>query len=56
MSQTLTLYVTPVVYIYMESIQEWLEGRRAERSSRKTIAQPAPSPDRDDELVAAGRG
>ena len=54
-SQTLTLYVTPVFYIYMESIQEWLEGRRAVRSSRKTIEQPEPSPDRDDELVAASR-
>jgi HAE1 family hydrophobic/amphiphilic exporter-1 len=28
-SQTLTLYVTPVFYIYMEHIQEWLKGRRA---------------------------
>ncbi len=54
-SQTLTLYVTPVFYIYMESIQEWLEGRRAARSSRKTIEHPEPSPDRDDELVAASR-
>jgi HAE1 family hydrophobic/amphiphilic exporter-1 len=28
-SQTLTLYVTPVFYIYMEIIQDWLKGRRA---------------------------
>jgi len=54
-SQTLTLYVTPVFYIYMESIQEWLEGRRAARSSHKTIEHSEPSPDRDDELVAASR-
>jgi HAE1 family hydrophobic/amphiphilic exporter-1 len=28
-SQTLTLYVTPVFYIYMERMQEWLYRRRA---------------------------
>jgi len=27
-SQTLTLYVTPVFYIYMELIQEWLKRRK----------------------------
>jgi HAE1 family hydrophobic/amphiphilic exporter-1 len=27
-SQTLTLYVTPVFYVYMEHIQEWLKRRR----------------------------
>jgi hydrophobe/amphiphile efflux-1 (HAE1) family protein len=26
-SQTLTLYVTPVFYIYMEQLQQWLKGR-----------------------------
>ena len=28
-SQTLTLYVTPVFYVYMEMMQDWLRGRRA---------------------------
>jgi HAE1 family hydrophobic/amphiphilic exporter-1 len=28
-SQTLTLYVTPVFYIYMEHLQDWLAGRKA---------------------------
>ncbi|MCX6553128.1 MAG: efflux RND transporter permease subunit, partial [Acidobacteria bacterium] len=28
-SQTLTLYVTPVFYIYMEHMQDWLAHRRA---------------------------
>ena len=28
-SQTLTLYVTPVFYIYMENMQDWLARRRA---------------------------
>jgi hydrophobic/amphiphilic exporter-1 (mainly G- bacteria), HAE1 family len=32
-SQTLTLYVTPVFYIYMENLQDWL-------ARRKTVAQP----------------
>ena len=32
-SQTLTLYVTPVFYVYMENIQDWLKRR-------KTVKQP----------------
>jgi HAE1 family hydrophobic/amphiphilic exporter-1 len=31
-SQTLTLYVTPVFYVYMEIIQDWLKGRRAAKA------------------------
>ena len=27
-SQFLTLYVTPVFYLYMERLQDWLRGRR----------------------------
>ena len=30
-SQVLTLYITPVVYIYMERFQAWWSGRRAAR-------------------------
>jgi HAE1 family hydrophobic/amphiphilic exporter-1 len=30
-SQTLTLYVTPVFYIYMERLQQWLADRKAAR-------------------------
>jgi len=30
-SQTLTLYVTPVFYIYMEQFQDWLAHRRTVR-------------------------
>ena len=33
-SQTLTLYVTPVFYIYMEKLQEWFKHRSAGRQDR----------------------
>ena len=42
-SQTLTLYVTPIFYIYMERFQEWLEHRKAVRSPASA---PAPTPAR----------
>jgi len=29
-SQFLTLYITPVIYLYLERFQEWLRGGRAE--------------------------
>jgi HAE1 family hydrophobic/amphiphilic exporter-1 len=32
-SQTLTLYVTPVFYVYMEIIQDWLKGRRVPKQT-----------------------
>ncbi len=38
-SQTLTLYVTPVFYIYMEHLQEWLAGRKtARKPAVETVA------------------
>ncbi len=33
-SQTLTLYITPVFYLYMEALGEWLRGRRPAVSVR----------------------
>src|SRR5216110_2089388 len=34
-SQTLTFYVTPVFYIYMEELQEWLGHRRRAKRARR---------------------
>jgi len=36
-SQTLTLYVTPVFYVYMEQMQEWFKRRK---STKKVTAEP----------------
>jgi len=40
-SQTLTLYVTPIFYIYMERLQEWLAHRGAARQPVTERDQPA---------------
>jgi hydrophobe/amphiphile efflux-1 (HAE1) family protein len=32
LSQILTLYTTPVVYLYMDRLNSWLEGRRGDRT------------------------
>jgi multidrug efflux pump len=33
-SQMLTLYTTPVVYLYFDRLQQWREGKRAQRRQR----------------------
>ena len=34
-SQVLTLYITPVIYLYMERLQEWLRGRKTRPAAVK---------------------
>jgi hydrophobe/amphiphile efflux-1 (HAE1) family protein len=52
-SQALTLFTTPVVYLYLERLSQWLRGRRkshplddahAARTERTAQAQPAAGP------------
>jgi HAE1 family hydrophobic/amphiphilic exporter-1 len=33
-SQYLTLYTTPVVYLYLDRLNKWLSGERAKAPSR----------------------
>jgi hydrophobic/amphiphilic exporter-1 (mainly G- bacteria), HAE1 family len=47
-SQTLTLYVTPVFYIYMENLQEWLARRK------KPAVEPVPSAVPENADIAVG--
>jgi multidrug efflux pump subunit AcrB len=41
-SQFITLYVTPVIYIYLDELQGWL-GRRTKRAAGRE-ATPLPAP------------
>ena len=41
-SQVLTLYITPVVYIYLDTIDSWLAGRRPARKPKRAEAQAEP--------------
>jgi HAE1 family hydrophobic/amphiphilic exporter-1 len=40
-SQTLTLYVTPVFYVYMEQMQDWFKRRRTVKEPILTSASAA---------------
>jgi HAE1 family hydrophobic/amphiphilic exporter-1 len=53
-SQTLTLYVTPVAYIYLDRLQQRLAGRRrAEEDEDRRGGVPR---DEHEELITVGRG
>ena len=40
-SQLLTLYITPVIYLYLESFHQWFLRKRAKRAAIQTAANPA---------------
>ena len=44
-SQMLTLFTTPVVYIYMDRLQSWIQGSRAR--GHAPVAAPTPAPQSD---------
>jgi multidrug efflux pump subunit AcrB len=41
LSQVLTLYTTPVIYIYLDRLQSWLFGQRHQVSSSAALPAPA---------------
>jgi HAE1 family hydrophobic/amphiphilic exporter-1 len=41
-SQLLTLYITPVYYIYMDSIQGWLRGAKRRKPIAEEVYEPEP--------------
>ena len=40
-SQCLTLYITPVIYLYMESFHQWFLRKRARRAAAQTGNRPS---------------
>ncbi|MGO9173177.1 MAG: efflux RND transporter permease subunit [Rhodomicrobium sp.] len=44
LSQVLTLYTTPVIYLYLDKLQNWLSGKEAAHKEPQRDGQPAPSP------------
>ncbi|HEX4507069.1 MAG TPA: efflux RND transporter permease subunit, partial [Alphaproteobacteria bacterium] len=42
LSQMLTLFTTPVVYLYLDRFGAWLRGERTDRGRRPVRMKPAP--------------
>ena len=43
-SQIITLYITPVVYTYLDGFQQWLSRRKTKKAAEPSAAEPSPSP------------
>jgi HAE1 family hydrophobic/amphiphilic exporter-1 len=43
LSQILTLYTTPVVYIYLDRLQSWMFGEKRKPAASGNTEQPAPA-------------
>ena len=43
-SQLLTLYITPVYYVYIEGARLWLAGRRTARAPQQGVHAPVEAP------------
>jgi HAE1 family hydrophobic/amphiphilic exporter-1 len=45
-SQLLTLYITPVIYVYLDKIEQWIAGAEEKRvrEAEGELAEPAPLP------------
>jgi len=41
LSQVLTLYTTPVVYLYLDRLQQWLDRRRTRQPQAEAAHQAA---------------
>ena len=44
LSQVLTLYTTPVIYLYLDKLQNWLTGHEPAHRAAPDITQPAATP------------
>jgi HAE1 family hydrophobic/amphiphilic exporter-1 len=44
LSQVLTLYTTPVIYLYLDKLQNWLSGGEAAHAKAQPEVSPAPAP------------
>ena len=42
LSQALTLFTTPVIYLYLDRAHDWYAARKAERQARRRVAGPRP--------------